>query len=343
MESVFLCKYGNGVGMICPECNKNHQQKLGVRCECGYRFVFNPAATKGLTDDKFLDLVRQAGENDRYYFTFARLYGVWCRSEAMETFALLRLSLAIICIVLFFIIYFCFSVFGWIGGVISMSLLVLPCLILEKFRHRKAPDEASFSQLAKKWCATNGVPARMLLKPALREPPPEFSEQDLYDYGVERIFIVNRPLLVDLLVRNNFHAEQRALVFCRNGYPSYIADQAKKILEQSPDLPVFLLHDANDDGLTMADRITVPVQTVVDLGVTPGQIKELRVLSPLQLEHKEYRAFLDVIPHATLSALCTAAIADDVGFEQVLQTWTEGESVIDNYFMTQYGKSDDYV
>ena len=318
--------------MKCPECNKNHQKKLGFRCECGYRFVFNPATSGGMTDEKFLDLVQQASEEDRYYFTFARLYGVWCCAEAGEVLYLLRLSLAIVCIVLFFIISFCFSVFGWITGSISLSLLALPILIFAKFRHRKAPNEAAFGKLVQKWCATNEVPERMLVKPSMQKPPPEFPEQDLYDYGVERIFIVNRPLLVDLLVKNNFHAGQRALVVSRAGYPTYIDQQVTTLLEESPDLPVFLLHDADDDGVTMAEKLDMAEQDIVDLGATPDQIKAMPVLRPLQLEHRRYRAGLDVIPHPYLVELCANAIDSNISFEEVLQSRSDEESVIGNLF-----------
>ena len=42
----------------------------------------------------------------------------------------------------------------------------------------------------------------------LKKAPPEWKEPDIYDYGFERILVVQRDLLVDLFVKNNFHSEE---------------------------------------------------------------------------------------------------------------------------------------
>lgn len=62
------------------------------------------------------------------------------------------------------------------------------------------------------WKAAGKPLAKLLEAPALHAPPAPYREGDIYDYGVERIVIVEHDLLVDLLVMNNQHAEQRALL-----------------------------------------------------------------------------------------------------------------------------------
>ena len=63
----------------------------------------------------------------------------------------------------------------------------------------------------RKWVGVQGPIEKMIETPRLGTPPPEFEEPDLYDYGVERILVVQHDLLVDLFVLNGLHAEQRML------------------------------------------------------------------------------------------------------------------------------------
>ncbi len=178
----------------------------------------------------------------------------------------------------------------------------------------------------------------MLVKPSLHDPPPQFQEEDLYDYGVERIIIVERPILVDLLVKNDFHADQKALIFSMDGYPSYIVEKAKKLLKNSPALPVYLLHDATEKGIKMHKKIRFSDhQAVIDLGVFPEQIKNLSVLKPLRLKHKEFQAPLDVLPYAALSGLSAAAIAAHVPFDEVLASWKQDGSSVGDSSASNYG------
>lgn len=126
----------------------------------------------------------------------------------------------------------------------------------------------------------------LLLRPSLHEPPPDFPEKDLFDYGVERIIIVERPLLVDLLVKNGFHIDQNALVFSRDGYPAYILQRARKMIKEVPSLPVYLLHDASEVGMAMSRKNKLLRCTVVDLGIKPEHLEKMHFLNALQLQEK---------------------------------------------------------
>ena len=43
----------------------------------------------------------------------------------------------------------------------------------------------------------------------LEAPPPDWKEEDVYDYGAERVLVVDDDALVDFFVLNDFHAQQR--------------------------------------------------------------------------------------------------------------------------------------
>ncbi len=55
--------------MKCPTCGKNHPKKLGLQCSCGYTFVFNPGTDPGMTDGKFVAIVRRASAGGDKFFT----------------------------------------------------------------------------------------------------------------------------------------------------------------------------------------------------------------------------------------------------------------------------------
>jgi hypothetical protein len=139
-----------------------------------------------------------------------------------------------------------------------------------------------FDALLNRWHSNGKRIDKLIDQPTLHEPPPDWSEPDIYDYGVERLLIVERDLLVDLFVKNGVHAEQRMLVISESGYPDYLLPVATRLLQEQPDLPVFLLHDATTHGAAMEDRVTsnglLPLDghPLTDLGMFPTDFQKLK-------------------------------------------------------------------
>ncbi|XOF32633.1 MAG: hypothetical protein ACL93V_11425 [Candidatus Electrothrix sp. YB6] len=310
--------------MRCPRCGIKQKQKkiTGMRCSCGYRFTFHPRTAHGMTDERFLCLIRQAGDNGRCCFTFPQLYGAWCRQKDKERRFRLSVRLAAAGAVLSAVTVLLFFLFGWPA---ALPATLLPVVVLwwliRTYRRRMPPDLDALKKMVRRWHEENGVPDMMLVQPSLDEPPLDFPEKDIFDYGVERIIITERPLLVDLLVKNGFHADQKALVFCRNGYPRSISRKAKNLLAENAALPVYLLHDATETGRVMHRKIKLPGRPVIDLGIKPEHLEKLSCLTPLQLHRKEYKGPLDIIPYPVLAALCAAAMMENIPLEDVLDRW----------------------
>lgn len=318
--------------MKCPECGVEQKKNDELRCGCGYQFIFHARNAQGMTDAKFFNLLRGAGGNGRFYFTFPQLYSTWCQQDAEERICLLRKKFAGVGFLLLTFCISCFLLLGWIGGVLSLILLVIPWLLIRQYRRQLPPDLGSLKKLVKQWQAGHGGGDEMLLiRPSLHEQPPGFQEKDLFDYGVERIIIVERPLLVDLLVKNGFHAEQNALVFSRDGYPAYIVQRAQKMLKESPSLPVYLLHDASEAGLAMSEKNKLSGRRVIDLGIRPEQLEKMYFLQALQMQRKDYKAPLDILPYPILATICGTAIREDRTLLEVLEQWN-ADRVYGNLF-----------
>ena len=307
--------------MKCPECEKNHKYSAGMRCSCGYQFRLDPKID-GFSDNKMLALIRRASAHDTYYFTKNQLYAQYCRMEYRSLWIPLILSAVLISLGL----YLCFLadirdrwVFG--GTAVVAGLFAL---MFAEDRHRSKPSTPTLDNALEKWRRNRAdTLERMLTEPTLHQPPPEWKEPDIYDYGVERILIVEHDLLVDLFVKNGFHAEQRTLVLSQNGYPSYLVGHAKRMLDENPELPVFLLHDATEQGEQMQEQLLargdLPIagRHVIDMGLFPQDVAKLRRLRFMRPKEHEYRLPVDILAYSFLATGLGSALADELTLAQV--------------------------
>ncbi len=308
--------------MRCPDCGAHQKQEDKRLCSCGYRFVFKVQFSHGMTDVKFLDILRRASQDGRFYFTFAQLYTAWCQQDAAEYLSRFQKKLIALSVVLLAFFATCLFWFSWIGAVLSLIFLVVPYLLLRQYRQRLPPELGELKNLVKQWQAGRGGGDDMLLlSPDLHELSANFPEKELIGYGVERIIIVERRLLVDLLVKNAFHADQNALIFSRDGYPSSIVHCAQKILKENKLLPIYLLHDASETGMLMHRKTKLSGRKVIDLGIRPEHIEKMKFLNALQLWKKEYKAPLDILPYPVLATLCGQAFREERSFSEVLEQW----------------------
>lgn len=305
-------------GMQCPECGTRQKNDITPQCRCGYRFIFQKKTARGMTDAKFRDLLRRAGDDGIFQFTFPQLYTAWCQQDAEEKYLLLQKKLAAAGGALLLLFTGCFFFLGRLGGFLSLIFLVIPWLILRQYRQQSPPDLGGLKKLLKQWQTGDGGGDEMLLvPPSLHTPPADFPEQDVFDYGVEKIIIVERPLLVDLLVKNGFHADQNALIFSRDGYPDYIVQQARNLLKQNSSLPIYFLHDAGETG--MARKKNLAGRKVIDLGINPEHLERMSFLNALQLHRKGYKAPLDILPYPVLAALFGEALREKRTVGEVLE------------------------
>ncbi|MDH3719291.1 MAG: hypothetical protein OES79_14320 [Planctomycetota bacterium] len=307
--------------MKCPDCGTNRKYKDGMTCGCGYHFVLDPKSDD-ITDGKFLGLVAVASGNDTYFFTENQLYTVYCSRKYFGP--MIPAAIAAV--------FFGLAVGLWIMmgreihafALIPAGVGVLCVIVALNARFSPPPDKADFHRILNKWRGQKGNPDKLLEGPALHEPPPEWQEPDIYDYGVERLVVVQRDLLVDLFVKNDFHAEQRALIVAESGYPQYLVPLAVKALTDNPQLPVFYLHDATDEGVEMAARLGQSGMLAgeqhlqIDLGLFPQDVERIPKLKALKPQKVNNQLAVDVIPYAVLSAMLTQALAEQISLGQLL-------------------------
>ncbi|MEQ8767452.1 MAG: hypothetical protein RL885_26320 [Planctomycetota bacterium] len=305
--------------MRCPECSHEQPAKLGTRCgKCRYEFVFNPKKPPYFSDTAFANAITKASANDTYYFTRNQLGGLLRRKirESGKGQGCLIVLVGIVSIVMV----------AMDAGFFALIPVVIGFFTFLDLRRRRllAADPELPSTLIDRWVKANGPIERLIETPRLHQPPPEWTEYDIYDYGVERVLIVEHDLLVDLFVLNGFHAEQRALVISESGYPHYLLPHLQRMLRERPDLPVFLLHDPSPDGQDLRRRVEASKELslgdhpITDLGLTP---KDVRRMPNLRKSHRGLDAAaipLDGILFSTLVGGVGAALISDIAIADLL-------------------------
>lgn len=317
--------------MKCPECSYDQKAKYGLKCDgCGYEFTFNPKdpETPGFTDGKFKACLRAASQNDTKYYTENQLYAVYCRREAPNTLPFMILA------TLLLIVGGClgFTPFPYFGLAPAAFGVIILLDTLRNIIGNKRLNRDHFQTLLNKWRENGHKTDRMIMEPALHDPPPEWNETDIYDYGVERLLIVEHDILVDLLVKNEVHADQRMLVLSETGYPGYLLPLARRLLEERLDLPVFLLHDATDHGIEMEQRLTasrmLPLDghPVTDLGMHPADFQKLKRTKHYASNDKTRALPVDAMLLPFLTAGLGTAMAQDISLGNLIQASNKGSA-----------------
>jgi hypothetical protein len=328
--------------MKCPECGYDQKVKYGLKCGgCGYEFLFNPkeSKTRGMTDGKFLACLQLASQNGTMCFTENQLYAAFCRKLTPSNWPVRLLGLVLVAIG---------GIFAFEGSKTAGLFMLLFGAILVaatfgKTVAKQTVGRSRFQDSLSHWRAAGRPIERLIEHPSLHEPPPEWSESDIYDYGVERILIVERDILVDLLVKNGVHAEQRMLVLAESGYPAYLQPLARRLLQERPDLPLFLLHDATTHGADMEKRVLaggmLPIDEhpITDLGMIPADFQKLKRTKLFDPENKERALPVDAMMLPFLTLGLGAAMTEGMAFSTMLERQHQG-SVHDGGF--GYGSFD---
>lgn len=312
--------------MKCPECSYNVKGKYvtyGTKCpspSCNYTYVFSKTDKPDMTDGRFHAMLRKASGNGTRWFTFDELWATYSRMAYDKVPGPIMMS---ILVGIFGGMFLVLPVIGFATeGTPWAFLLLIPIAILFIWLIRlprkrfKPPTREAFQAHITKWENAGRKIENYIREPMLHQPPPNWTEADIYDYGVERILIVERDILVDWFVLNGWHTQNRTLVFAESGYPHYITERAQAMLQAQPDLPVLLLHDSTESGGQMEQRIlhygnpvNVTGHPITDLGIHTDDVASLKRLKYLAPHKSGHVLPADALGFKTLApGLATAAV-----------------------------------
>ena len=217
-----------------------------------------------------------------------------------------------------------------LGALMGVGLVVLGLIVASM---SGPPSRDKLSLILSAYQSVKGPLGKLITVADLHQRPPDWQEPDIYEYGVERLLIVQRDLLVDLLVNNNFHVENRTLVLAGDGYPEYLVQIASKCLTDNPALPVFFLHGSTPEGMRWREEIQRDPAVLawsdhpkIDFGVSPNDVKSMKILRPLKPSRQRYELPVDAIPYPTLASALGASLEQQVPFSVILAQYISHDS-----------------
>ncbi|NOQ35273.1 MAG: hypothetical protein GQ569_05185 [Methylococcaceae bacterium] len=293
--------------MKCPHCSNNHpRRKSGMRCSCGYLFVFDPQSDT-MRDGRMSSLINKVSANNTRFFTLNLLYGTVLRQAKINKGCLI---IAFVVSLLLIGIPFLISSWNEVGDGIMPVFLGLLLLfftgVAYLFQHFSKPMSFSdFSHVFKRWQQYSTLKSdKFIDKTTLHNPPPKWNENDIYHYGVEKVIILDNDLSVDLWIKNNEHVNQKALILASSGYPNYLIGQLRTILAQQTDIEIFSLHGLRTTlhreamRFQKASDINLENYNFIDLGFSKKQIQKSKLLNHTY-RTQNYDIPLDMLPYAS--------------------------------------------
>ncbi len=287
--------------------------------KCSYQFIFDPKkdfifSTRGLHDSLFLKIIERASARGTYQFTVNQLL-----STKNSLKKLLQNDLLLL-IPFIFVGIICLSLLGF-SYLLTISLALLcGAYFALRARYRRGPGlhNDPWHRFVERWQLAGRPIPGLISSGAVATPPPAWDEPDIHDYGVGGIVLTNRNELVDWLVLNNFHTESNLLVMTVDGYPHYLAQRARHLIQENPDLPIWLLHDPGESASSMRSRSFIPADRATDLGIDDEVMAQLPIVRKRFGTAERHLLPLDVLPYKMLNGALLYSIANDSSLNSVL-------------------------
>lgn len=252
--------------MRCPDCNHTQKYRNGARCgRCGYRFVFRKK-TDQISDFTLRQMIRRLSDDGQYAFTATQLALALCRHWRRSAWGPIGCGLIALLAPVGILVMAGYGIPGAILFVAAVPLVVG----LGRWRAAVLPFNRA-SDLVRRYHQAHPIAALADGRAFARQDVPP-DPPDLY-YAPERILVVERDELVDLLVRNRFHLTAKTAVIGQSGYPAPLLAACREFLRRHPRTPVQLLHDASMQNFGLAARLAADPQwplaphPLLDLGI----------------------------------------------------------------------------
>jgi len=256
--------------MRCPECKHNQKYKEGTRCkQCRYQFVFRKKDDE-ITDLAMRQIIQRLSDHEQYSFTETQLALEICRLWRKKTLGPVGCSV-ITLIVSVIAGLIAFNKWSWFGGILILAVLLPLAIWLGQRGKSKLPFNKA-CKIVKRYHQTHPI-NQLADGTAFRRQAPVADFQDPH-YAPERILVVERDDLVDMLIRNRFHLTAKAAVVSRTGYPEWVFTACQEFLRNHPDTPVQVIHDGSNAGFALTGQLAADPKwrfahaRLVDLGIS---------------------------------------------------------------------------
>jgi hypothetical protein len=264
----------------CPKCGSKTPSSAKATCSCGYVFALNPKEEPYISDRGMKGTIDKLSSFDRHYFTFNQLYAALFKAATKK-----RKQDWGKAIIILMVVGTIASAFVWS----NYSFLILLCLFgiglplffyLRK-RPTRLPHESLVSAI-KKYERRHTIPMLAKGERFSGDVPKEQIQQELFSYAPQTILIVPSNDMVDMLVLNHFHIENKAAIISSSKYPQHVFSACQKMLEKHPETSVEVIHDASEAGQKLVETLKADPswnlrdKEVKDLGLFPKDVEAMK-------------------------------------------------------------------
>lgn len=268
--------------MKCPKCQNNQKFKYGMICNmCRYHFALNPKEKYGISDAAFKAVLDKLSGGGHYYFTYNQLYAQVYRliKKKHHTGFLGASCLGVIITVAGSAILIGGFGLGWK----SCSALFFTAMVLAYFIGRRpfkleyhipAQKIETYKNIHPLDNLADGTKFKHLNKMGL--------DAEFLKHAPERILIVEHDDMVDMLLLNRFHFDNKTLVLSAQKYPYAAFEACQGFLANHPDIPVLLIHDCSEAGLQMQGKLltdqswNLEGKNINNMGLHPKDVEKLK-------------------------------------------------------------------
>ena len=282
--------------MKCLKCGNSalYRERGSGQCpRCRQFFAFEPKRGDPFTDTFFQAAIKRmthhasAYHPRQLYFELARRKRAKLLQHPLTLQKLIAITLPMgaICNVFCWLLFVqAIGLSFWLVEPMYLGLVLL--IARGSWKRSRAPVPAvsyeAFTRALQRWKKIYPDTLGSLMPPANTRPSTPLPPQQLQAYALERVVICDKPEMVDFLLANQFHLEQKCAVLCFNGYPHDSFEAICALLRRSPRLMVYLIHNASFNGCRILPELRQPQwfpgAQIFDIGLSPRQAQAFRGL-----------------------------------------------------------------
>lgn len=275
--------------MRCPECKHEQKYRDGKHCgKCGYRFVFRRKKDR-ISDFAFRQIIHRLSEGGHYAFTDTQLalaiarpwWGKRSWIPLKPIFLLAVISFG------FGLISFGIDLQKGFNLGVGVFVTMLPLVIGLSRWGKTVFHFLSAYHLVYRYQKTHPISSLADGQAFLHTTEIELQN---FQYAPERILLVERDDLVDMLIRNRFHLSHKTAVIGCSGYPEHVFAACQEFLKIHPNASVQVLHDASPEGFGLTKQLMADPKwkfahrRLTDLGISRAALKKASALPWLPSE-----------------------------------------------------------
>lgn len=276
------------VAEICPSCGYCSEPPQRPICgQCGYLFVLDVRKGTLISDKEWFDLTSQATRNGTRFISSDRLYAFFCEGWRNDHPPAKPLSVLLLLAA---------AVLFWLDQQVLVLFAILGALTSWFVPRHKTPSQAWFQEICQRMTRAGRHSPMVIDTRSCLDLPTLHDSSQSHD-SIKQILILQRQIQVDLFLLNGFHLDGQTLILSAGGYPQLHLDLAERFLNECPELPVFLIHDASLKGsrmmtfLQQSDFLPLGGHPIYDLGLSEEQAFDMKVFKNLGRRNDEVRPF----------------------------------------------------